>query len=105
MRNPAARRAANLFLVLLGLALLVFGVASALHPSIDCRGVPMHPGDVCRKNDYTHLGSDKVQSYEQRLHAARLSTPVIAACGLGTIAFGAVLLRQDARRREPRPVA
>lgn len=89
------RRWAHLALVLAGLAVLVYGVVSVANPSITCRGVQMHPGDVCHKNDFGKLGSDQVQSYEQRLHAARLSQPVVVVMGAAVALFGLSLYRRE----------
>ncbi len=93
------RRLAHLALALAGLAVLVFGIVSAANPSVSCRGVEMRPGDVCHKNDFSALDTDQVQSYEQRLHSARSSQPVVIGMGAATLAFGALLLVQDVRRR------
>lgn len=92
------RRIAHLVLILVGLAVAGFGLWRTAHPDITCRGVQMHPGEVCHKNDFSSIGSNKTQSYEQRVHAAHQSQPVVALIGLGMAAFGGVLFRQEGRR-------
>ncbi|GAA1387933.1 hypothetical protein [Luteococcus peritonei] len=94
------RRAAHLLLALAGLALLVLGVVRVASPDVSCRGVEMHPGDVCHKNGFGQMGTDEVQSYEQRLHSARISQPVVIGTGALVLAFGGALLVQDLRRED-----
>lgn len=91
------RRGAHLALALAGLAVLVYGLLAVANPTVTCRGVEMHPGDVCHKNDFSALGTDEVQTYEQRLHSARLSQPVVVAMGAAMAGFGAVLYRRETR--------
>ena len=67
-------------------------------PHLTCRGVEMHPGDVCSNNDSSHLDSEKVQTYEERLHGSRVSQPTMMVVGLATAAFGAALYRQEGRQ-------
>ncbi|MDN5563253.1 hypothetical protein EDD41_2822 [Luteococcus japonicus] len=94
-----SRRAwAHVLLALAGLALALFGAWSATHPDVTCRGVQMHPGDVCHKNDFGAMGTDEVQTYEQRMHAARLSQPVLIVAGLVVAGFGTALAVADRRR-------
>lgn len=91
------RRAAHLALVLVGLALAVYGLVRVAHPDVSCRGVEMRPGDVCHKNDFGALGTDKTQSYEQRVAAARSSAPVVVGMGVVVGAFGFALYRRESR--------
>ncbi|MGO4956478.1 hypothetical protein ACTQ49_04255 [Luteococcus sp. Sow4_B9] len=88
------RRVANLVLALVGLGLAGYGIWSITNPSFTCRGVEMHPGDVCHKNDFSQMGTDEVQTYEDRVHAARLSQPVVVISGLAMAAFAGYLMRQ-----------
>lgn len=98
--RPTPRRLAHLLLALAGLALLAFGIVAAASPQVSCRGVPMQPGDVCHKNDFSQLGSDQVQTYEQRLQAARTSQPVVIGMGAAMLLFGGALLGGDLRREQ-----
>lgn len=98
------RRIAHLLLLLAGLAVAVYGLWMLADPQVTCRGVEMGPGDVCHKNDFGAMGTDEVQSYEQRLHAARLSQPVVVGTGLVVAGFAGMLLRGE-RRREDSPSA
>ena len=90
------RRLAHLLVALVGVAAIAWGLTGA--GSITCRGVQMHPGDVCVKNDFSQIGSAKTQTYEQRLHAVRLSQPVIVVLGVALLAFGAGLTLADVRK-------
>lgn len=92
------RRAAHALLALAGLVAVVWGAIALAHPSITCRGVQMHPGDVCETSSFSQLGSGKVQTYEQRVSNARLSQPFVIGTGVLVAAFGATLLVQDIRR-------
>ncbi|HNV10037.1 MAG TPA: hypothetical protein PKN27_01710 [Propionibacteriaceae bacterium] len=92
------RRLAHAALALAGIGLLVWGLV--FNPRIACRGVQMYPGDVCTKNTFSQLNSDQVQTYEQRLHAAQQSQPVLIGLGLVVAAFGIVLLVLDVRRTQ-----
>lgn len=92
------RRIAHLALVVVGLAMVAFAVWRLVDPHLTCRGVDMHPGDVCRKNDFSKLDSEQVQTYEQRLHGSRVSQPTMMVVGLATAGFGAALYRQERRR-------
>ncbi|MEL4357374.1 MULTISPECIES: hypothetical protein [unclassified Luteococcus] len=95
------RQLAHALLILAGLGLMAFGIWRVASPDVTCRGVPMGPGDVCHKNDFSKLGSEQVQSYEERRHAARLSQPVVIVLGAGVAAFGTALLAADRRRSQP----
>ncbi len=91
------RRWAHLVLALVGVAMVVYGGVAVADPHVTCRGVEMRPGDVCHKNEFGTLGSEQVQTYEERLHAARLSQPVVIGMGVVVAAFGFVLLRSERR--------
>ena len=94
------RRIAHLLLLLAGLAVAVYGLWMLADPQVTCRGVEMGPGDVCHKNDFSQLGSDQVQTYEQRLQAARTSQPVVIGMGAAMLLFGGALLGGDLRREQ-----
>lgn len=91
------RRWAHLALTLAGLAVIVYGAIAVANPRVTCRGVEMQPGDVCHKNDFGALGTEEVQSYEQRLHAARISQPVVIGTGAAMALFGFTLFRRETR--------
>lgn len=95
------RRAAHVVVALLGLAMAIWGLVGMTAPQltrITCRGVEMHPGDVCRESSYTRVAADTVQTYEQREHSIRVSRPPVVIVGLIVAGFGTALLVQDVRR-------
>lgn len=93
-------------LTVLGVVLVVWGVASYLSPSASCRGVEMHPGDECSFSSRTATGTDDVQTYEARIAAARQGAPTIIVVGALTTAFGTwVALRSGRVRGEDAPTA
>ena len=93
------RRAAHTLLALAGIAVMIWGAVALTHPSITCRGVEMHPGDVCATSSFSQVGAGKVQTYEQRLYDARFSQPFVIGMGALMAVFVVVLLRQELRRR------
>lgn len=93
------RRAAHTILALAGVAVMIWAAVALTHPRITCRGVEMHPGDVCETSSFSQVGSGTVQTYEQRLSNARVSQPFVIGLGALMAVFGSVLLVQDVRRR------
>ena len=87
---------AHALVVLAGLLVLAYPFTVGASPAVTCRGVPMGPGDACRKAD----GSGS-QTYEQRARDVRNARPVIAAGGALLAGFGTVLLVGELRRRQP----
>ncbi|MDA8440012.1 MAG: hypothetical protein M0Z51_14285 [Propionibacterium sp.] len=92
------RRVAHLLIAVIGIAVMIWGAIALTHPSITCRGVDMHPGDVCATSSFSQVGAGKVQTYEQRLSDARFSQPFVVAIGGVMVGFGVMLLVQDVRR-------
>lgn len=86
--------------VVAGLALAVWGVVTWVAPSAVCRGVDMQPGDVCSYSSYTETGTDRVQSYEERIAAARSAAPIVVVLGLAAAGFGTYVARR-ARPKVP----
>lgn len=84
---------AHVALALVGVAVVIWAVATGLNPRIDCRGVPMAPGDICHNAEGT-----KVQTYDERLAALRHSTPVMVGTGAVIAAFGGGLAWAERRR-------
>lgn len=84
---------AHVALAVVGVAVVVWALWTGLNPSIDCRGVPMSPGDVCHNAEGT-----KVQTYEDRLDALQHSTPVMVGTGVVVAAFGVGLAFAERRR-------
>lgn len=81
--------------VVAGLAVAVWGVVSWAAPSTSCRGIEMGPGDVCEYSSLTNEQGGKVQRYEDRIAIARQQAPFAVAAGLGMVAFGVVVARQQ----------
>lgn len=84
---------AHVALAVVGVAVVVWALLTWFNPTIECRGVRMGPGDVCHNAEGT-----KVQTYDDRLDALRLSTPVMVGTGLVVAGFGAALAVADRRR-------
>ena len=78
---------------MVGVAVVVWALLTWFNPTIECRGVRMGPGDVCHNAEGT-----KVQTYDDRLDALRLSTPVMVGTGVVVAGFGAALAVADRRR-------
>ena len=93
------RRVAHTILALIGVGVMIWGAVALTNPRITCRGVEMHPGDVCQTSSFSQVGSGKVQTYEQRLSNARVSQPFVIGMGALMAVFGGVLFVQDVRRR------
>ncbi len=81
------------------LALTAWGASTWVSPSTQCRGVQMGPGDVCSYSSYTDTGTDRTQTYEERIAASRQSGPVVVVLGLAAASFGAVLAVRSGTRR------
>ena len=84
---------AHVALAVVGVAVVVWALLNALDPTIDCRGVPMAPGDVCHNAEGT-----KVQTYDDRLEALQHSAPVMLGTGAVIAAFGVGLAVAERRR-------
>lgn len=88
------RLVAQAAVLLVGLLVACYPFTLGAQAEVSCRGVPMQPGDVCRK-----AGSDAVQTYEQRIRARHAARPVIVGVGVLVAAFGATLTVAEVRRR------
>lgn len=86
--------------VVASLALAAWGVSTWVSPSTQCRGVEMGPGDVCSYSSYTDTGTERTQTYEERIAGARQSGPVVVLLGLAAAGFGVLV----AARSEPEHV-
>ncbi|MCC2593448.1 hypothetical protein LKO27_08510 [Tessaracoccus sp. OS52] len=75
--------------VLGGVALVVWGILTMVAPSATCRGEQMRPGDVCHYYSATDTETERIQSYEQRIAAARGQGPTVIGLGVLAAAFGA----------------
>lgn len=82
--------------VVAALALAAWGVATWVSPSSQCRGQDMGPGDTCSYSSYTDTGTNRTQTYEERIAASRQSAPVVVALGLVAAGFGMVLALRPA---------
>ena len=84
---------AHVALAVVGVAVVVWALLTWFNPTIECRGVRMGPGDGCHNAEGT-----KVQTYDDRLDALRLPTPVMVGTGVVVAGFGAALAVADRRR-------
>ena len=84
---------AHVALAVVGVAVVVWALLTWFNPTIECRGVRMGPGAGCHNAEGT-----KVQTYDDRLDALRLSTPVMVGTGVVVAGFGAALAVADRRR-------
>lgn len=84
--------------IVAGVAIVAWGIASWVSPTMMCRGVEMGPGDTCEYSSRTDERTGHVQTYEDRVSEARSQVPFAVATGLGMTAFGLWLVRQDGRR-------
>ena len=82
------KRAVLWAFVAASLALAVWGAWTWVAPTTQCRGAEMGPGDVCSYSSYTSTGTQRTQTYEQRIAAARQSGPVVVVLGLAAAGFG-----------------
>lgn len=101
-RGPAGRRRVlrwiNVAIGIVGAAVLLLGLVWVGRGPISCRGVEMHPGDVCTKSTFTQVNSQTTQTYEQRKASASASRPTVIGLGVALVGFS-VLLQVVERRR------
>lgn len=74
--------------VVAGLALVAWGVITVVSPSASCRGVEMQPGDTCSYYARDDIDTERLQTYEQRIEAAREQGPTVIVVGALAAAFG-----------------
>ncbi|MGO1975085.1 MAG: hypothetical protein ACTH2Q_19180 [Propionibacteriaceae bacterium] len=86
---------AHLALVLVGIVIILFPFTFGSEPNLNCRGVPMNPGDTCTKAD-----GEALETYEDRVEKANDAKPIVVVVGLVVAGFGGVLL-YGARRKDP----
>jgi len=103
--DPAKwRRIVNWGVIALGLVTVAWGIVMVANPQPVCRGVVMQPGDVCHYASPTDERTEHTQTYEQRVDAARQSSPIMIGTGVVVTAFGALVhwqfARNDARRTQ-----
>lgn len=91
------KRVALWSFVLAGLALAVWGVFTVVAPSATCRGVEMRPGDVCRYYSASDTSTERIQTYEQRVSAARAQGPTVIVVGVLAAAFGTFVALRPAQ--------
>lgn len=87
---------AHVGLAVVGVAAVLWALTLGAHPTIECRGVEMRPGDVCANAEGT-----RVQTYEERMTAHQQARPVVGGVGGVLAAFGvglAVAQRRDVVR-------
>lgn len=91
--------------VVAAMALAAWGVGTWVSPSSQCRGQEMVPGDTCSYSSYTDTGTDRTQTYEERVAASRQSAPVVVVLGLSAAGFGTFLALRPvaARNRTDHP--
>lgn len=87
----------NSAILALGLGIALWGLLWLANGKVSCRGVEMHPGDVCTKSSFTDLSSTETQTYEQRRRSMRQSQPTVIGSGLAVAAFGGWLLWRGGR--------
>lgn len=85
------RRAVLWAFVVASLALAAWGALTWVAPTTQCRGTEMGPGDVCSYSSYTSTGTERTQTYEERIAGARQSGPVVVVLGLAVAGFGTYL--------------
>lgn len=83
--------------VVAGLALTVWGIFSYLYPNVECRGETMAPGDMCHYSSRDMVGTDLVQTYDDRIDGAREQTPFVIGLGVIVTGFGAVVALRSGR--------
>ncbi len=86
--------------VMAALAVAASGVLTWIAPSTQCRGVGMGPGDVCSYSSYTSTGTDRTQTYEERIADARQSAPVVVVLGLAAAGFGVFVAVRSEKHRQ-----
>lgn len=86
---------AHLGLVLVGILIIAFPFTLGSEPNLNCRGVPMNPGDTCTKAD-----GDALETYEDRVEKADDAKPIVVVVGAVVAVFGGVLL-YGSRRKYP----
>lgn len=84
---------AHIALAVVGTVAVVWALTLGASPAIECRGVPMAPGDVCSNAQGT-----RVQTYAERLDAALAARPVVGGVGAVVAAFGVGLALSERRR-------
>ena len=89
----------NLALVVVGVLVVLYGAFVQGRGAETCRGVEMHPGDVCHKSSYTQLQTAETQTYQQRKDAALAQRPVVIISGLVIAGFGGFLYRRSGAPR------
>lgn len=55
----------------------------------------MGPGDTCSYSSPNEVGTERIQTYEERIATARQQAPVGIVVGLGMAGFGGYLMRKD----------
>lgn len=93
------QRVLNLALVVVGVLVVVYGTVFMGRGAVTCRGVEMHPGDVCHKSSQSELQTATAQTYEQRRAAAVAQRPTVIVGGLVLAGFGAFLYRRSGPAR------
>ena len=81
------RLAAQIALVVAGLAIMAYPFIVGAAPGLMCRDQVLQPGQVCAKAD-----GSAVQSYEARAAAAANAMPVVVVLGALVAGFGGYLL-------------
>ena len=88
-------RIAQVGLIVAGLLIALYPFTLGASPDVDCRGVPMGPGQTCAKAD-----GSAMETYEKRVAAANAAKPIVVVIGLAVAGFGVALLVGTSRRRE-----
>lgn len=92
------KRIARWLLTGLGVVLIAWGLVSLVAPGASCRGVEMQPGDECTYFSRTDMDTERVQTYDQRILAARQGAPTIIVVGALTAGFGTWVALRGNRR-------
>ncbi|HJE52110.1 MAG TPA: hypothetical protein K8V15_09100 [Tessaracoccus flavescens] len=85
------KRVGHWVFIVVGLAIAAWAIVGWLAPSTSCRGVEMGPGDTCSYSSTSEVGTDEIQTYEDRIKVAQEQAPFGVIAGLGMAAFGGVL--------------
>lgn len=91
--------------VVAGLALVAWGVATVVAPSASCRGVEMRPGDTCSYYARDDTSTERLQTYDQRIAAAREQGPTVIVVGALAAAFGLFVALRPAPGARPEDAA